>query len=173
MRKPIFLIRDPELIKQMAVKDFDHFLDHRVNLEEDQDPLFGRNLFALKGQRWRDMRSTLSPAFTGSKMRMMFQLVSECCSVTVDFLEKEVQNGKPMLTDLKDLFTRFTNDVIATCAFGIKVDSLKDKTNEFYMAGIQASNFGTLRNILFLLIIQFPKLCKVSLNAQTSSNSLP
>ncbi|XP_059612328.1 cytochrome P450 9e2-like [Phlebotomus argentipes] len=159
-RKPVFLIRDPELIKQIGVKDFDHFLDHRVNLEEDQEPLFGRNLFALKGQRWRDMRSTLSPAFTGSKMRTMFQLVSECCSETVNYLEKESKGGKPMLTDLKDFFTRFTNDVIATCAFGIKVDSLNNKENEFYVAGKKATDFSGIRSLAFFIMVNFPKLSK-------------
>ncbi|XP_059611831.1 uncharacterized protein LOC132258517 [Phlebotomus argentipes] len=160
MRRPIFLLRDPKMIKQMAVKDFDHFLDHRLNLEEKHDPLFGRNLLSLKGQKWRDMRSTLSPAFTGSKMRTMFQLVSECCSETVNYLEKESKGGKPMLTDLKDLFTRFTNDVIATCAFGIKVDSFNDKENEFYQYGKSATDFSGFRSLFFFLMVSFPKFSK-------------
>ncbi|XP_059610424.1 probable cytochrome P450 9f2 [Phlebotomus argentipes] len=158
-RRPLFLVRDPELIKQMAVKDFDHFLDHRFNV--DNEPLFGRNLFAMKGQRWRDMRSTLSPAFTGSKMRTMFHLVSECCSETVNYLEKESKGGKPILTDLKDFFTRFTNDVIATCAFGIKVDSLNDRDNEFYQYGKKATDFSGLRSLIFLLVLQLPTFSKI------------
>uniref|UniRef100_A0A1B0CWX8 Cytochrome n=1 Tax=Lutzomyia longipalpis TaxID=7200 RepID=A0A1B0CWX8_LUTLO len=159
-RKPAIVIRDPELIKQIGVKDFDHFLDHRGNIDENHEPLFGRNLVALKGQRWKDMRSTLSPAFTGSKMRQMFQLVSECCADTLKYLEKEAKDGKPLETDLKDLFTRFTNDVIATSAFGIKVDSLKDKENEFYMYGKSATDFSGINSLKFFSIIQFPKLSK-------------
>uniref|UniRef100_A0A1B0DEZ0 Uncharacterized protein n=1 Tax=Phlebotomus papatasi TaxID=29031 RepID=A0A1B0DEZ0_PHLPP len=132
MRSPLFLIKDPELIKQMAVKDFDHFLNHRINLDETHDPLLGRSLLFLKGQRWKDMRSTLGPAFTSSKMRTMFQLISECSSATVDFLEKEVKDGKPLLTDMKDFFTRFTTDVIATCAFGIKIFGISLFEKEFH-----------------------------------------
>ncbi|XP_055699431.1 uncharacterized protein LOC129799506 [Phlebotomus papatasi] len=159
-RRPLFLVRDPELIKQIAVKDFDHFLDHRLNLDETHDPLFGRNLLSLKGQRWKDMRSTLSPAFTGSKMRTMFQLVSECSSATVDFLEKDVKNGKPILMEMKDLFTRFTNDVIATCAFGIKVDSFHEKNNQFYEFGKKASDFSGIRSLYFFMLLQFPTISK-------------
>ncbi|EFN63659.1 Cytochrome P450 9e2 [Camponotus floridanus] len=45
------------------------FPHHRSFIEEDQDPLFGKNLFALKGERWRQVRPLLSPAFTSSKMK--------------------------------------------------------------------------------------------------------
>ncbi|GAB0096688.1 Cytochrome P450 [Sergentomyia squamirostris] len=159
-RQPTFMLRDPELIKQLCVKDFDHFLDHRLMLHEDQDPLFTKNLVSLKGQKWRDMRSTLSPAFTGSKMRAMFHLISECCADTVSYLEKEVKDEKALLTDTRDLFTRFTNDAIATCAFGIKVDSFRDKNNVFYLSGKTASDFSGFRSLIFLCLQQFPNLSK-------------
>lgn len=47
------LIRDPKLVKQMAVKDFDYFMDHRVIITEDIDPMFGKALVSLKGQKWK------------------------------------------------------------------------------------------------------------------------
>lgn len=46
---PTLLVRDPELIKQMGVKDFDHFTDHSITAE-NIDPLLGKNLFSLKGK---------------------------------------------------------------------------------------------------------------------------
>ena len=104
--QPLFLIRDPELIKQITIKDFDHFVNHRGNIDENIEPLFGRSLFVMKDQRWKEMRSTLSPAFTGSKMRNMFSLVADCSNDTINYLLKEA-NGKPLEIQTKDLFTRF------------------------------------------------------------------
>ena len=52
-RKPIFMIRDPKLAKKMLVKDFDHFVDHRVILDENTDKLFSKSLISLHGQKWR------------------------------------------------------------------------------------------------------------------------
>jgi cytochrome P450 family 9 len=46
---PFIVIRDLKVLKQIAVKDFDHFLNHFGGFDETVDPLFGRNLFALKG----------------------------------------------------------------------------------------------------------------------------
>lgn len=50
---PVYVIRDPHLIKQLAVKEFDHFVDHKFMLDGDHSSLFGRALFNLRGQKWR------------------------------------------------------------------------------------------------------------------------
>jgi cytochrome P450 family 9 len=48
---PVVLLRAPELIKMVTVKDFEHFLDHQLPLTEEVDPLFGKSLFNLKGEQ--------------------------------------------------------------------------------------------------------------------------
>jgi cytochrome P450 family 9 len=47
---PVILLRDPELIKMVTVKDFEHFLDRGVPISEEAEPLFGKGLFSLKGE---------------------------------------------------------------------------------------------------------------------------
>lgn len=162
--KPQLLIRGPDLIKQIAVKDFDHFMDHGSIISMDVDPLFAKTLGALKGQQWRDMRATLSPSFTSSKMRFMFNLMADCAQEFVEhFKETDTQN-----MEMKDIFTRFTNDVIATTAFGIKVNSLKDKENEFFLLGKDFTSFGLekmLRTIGYLLFPSVMKFFKISITS--------
>lgn len=126
-KSPLLVIRDPDLIKQLAVKDFDHFSNHRDFIfNEDVEPLMGKSLFMMRDQKWRDMRATLSPAFTGSKMRQMFRLIVECAEEATTMLLSEAEakqsigDGK-YVAELKDIFTRCMTDVIATAAFGIKV----------------------------------------------------
>lgn len=46
---PTLLLKDPELIKQLCVKEFDYFMDHRSFVPDDVDPLWGKNLLSLKG----------------------------------------------------------------------------------------------------------------------------
>lgn len=154
---PTLILKDPDLIKQICIRDFDHFVDHRSFVTEESDPLFGKNLFSLKGQRWRTMRPILSPSFTSSKMKVMFMLMSECAeSLSGYFLKKEQEI---LDVDMEDIFTRFANDVIATTAFGIKTDSLEDQTNEFYVMGRAVLNFGSLRQrIKFFGYFFVPKL---------------
>jgi cytochrome P450 family 9 len=47
--RPIVMIRDPELIKAVTVKDFEHFTDHREIVSAEMEPLWGKGLFNLKG----------------------------------------------------------------------------------------------------------------------------
>lgn len=48
LQKPTFIFRDPELIKAILIKDFDHFQNHSSPPPNDADP-FTMNLFNLKG----------------------------------------------------------------------------------------------------------------------------
>ncbi|KAJ3645276.1 hypothetical protein Zmor_022942 [Zophobas morio] len=156
---PTLLLKDPDLIKQITVKDFDHFVDHRNFIPEDSDPLWGKNLFALTGNKWREMRAKLSPAFTGSKMKHMFTLISQSGQQFVDHFLKKDQDL--IIVEMKDTFTRFTNDVIASTAFGVQCDSLDDTNNEFYLMGKEATNFdGFWKNLRIFGYILVPKLLK-------------
>lgn len=164
---PIFWLRDPEIIKSILVKNFDGFPDRR-GFNDLNEPLLANNLFSLRGQKWRNVRSLLSPSFTSSKMKMMFTLMSECAVDFANFLSTSipVDNGD---MDMKDVFTKYTNDVIATCAFGIKINSMKDPTNKFYIYGNEAINFFKTRPIRFLFLRTFPTLGRI-LNVKLIDN---
>lgn len=47
---PVLFIRDPELIKQITVKDFDTFPVHKVLVDPVADPLWGKNLISSRGK---------------------------------------------------------------------------------------------------------------------------
>lgn len=46
MQEPVLLLKDPDLIKQITVKDFDAFPQHKTIVDEDADPLWGKHLFS-------------------------------------------------------------------------------------------------------------------------------
>lgn len=153
------MLRDLDVIKQLTVKDFDHFEDHRSFMEDSADNLLSNSLFFMKGEKWRDMRATLSPSFTGSKMRQMFELVSECADELIANFQTRTGKGETINFEMKDLFSRYTNDVIASCAFGIKVNSLENPNNEFFEHGQLFRRFNQPLFILkFILLRTFPKI---------------
>ncbi|XP_077286390.1 cytochrome P450 9e2-like [Arctopsyche grandis] len=160
---PTIMIRDLELIKQLAVKDFETFHDHRTFDLGNQDDLFASNLFVLKGDRWKEMRAALSPAFTSSKMRNMFDFIEECAKNMTEYYtnDKEVNERGFVEIEVKDSMARYTNDVIASSAFGIRVNSIRDRDNEFFNLGRLGSDFGGIQTIKFMGFALFPKLMKL------------
>ncbi|CAG9765040.1 unnamed protein product [Ceutorhynchus assimilis] len=157
---PSLLIRDPILLKQLLVKDFDHFTDHiDIAPSEDKDGLWTQNLFALRGKKWRDMRSVLSGTFTSSKIKFIYKLIEE---TSVNFVQHFTKTDKDLIeVELKDVFTKFTNDVIATTAFGIQINSLEEPNNEFYLMGKEATDFGGIVAVTkFFMTLLFPWICR-------------
>lgn len=67
-----------------------------------------------------------------------------------------------MEIEVKDSVARYTNDVIASSAFGIHVNSIKDRDNEFFKIGRLGSDFSGIQTIKFMGFALFPKLMKVS-----------
>jgi hypothetical protein len=51
LMNPILLLRDPEVIKMVTVKDFEHFLDRQFLIIEEFERLFGKALFFLQGEQ--------------------------------------------------------------------------------------------------------------------------
>lgn len=158
---PTFIIRDVELIKAIGVKDFDYFSDHRPFTHEDET-FFSKSLFALKGDKWRDMRSTLSPAFTASKLRNMVPFMQECSKNLSKHLIDDVNKNKDgkIVIDVRDALQRYATDVIATCAFGLKTNSIVERDNDFYRMGYNLTNSNFIQFIKFFFSISFPKLAK-------------
>ncbi|XP_020282381.1 cytochrome P450 9e2-like [Pseudomyrmex gracilis] len=156
---PVIVIRDPDLINTIAIKNFDNFCDHRAFLNEELDPLVSKNLFNIRGDHWREMRKLLSPTFTSSKMKIMFKLMVQCAeNLSTHVANESGETGKTY--DVKDLLSRYANDVVATCAFGISVNSFKDKNNEFFLLGKEAMNFDSSLSTKMFINRNCPKLSK-------------
>lgn len=130
--RPALLIRDPEIIQKILIKDFPSFYHRGLYSDEKIDPLTG-NLLFLNGERWRFFRSKLSPAFTSGKLKGMFSTLIECG----DSLQKHVANlaDKHELIEVRDVSARYSTNVIASVAFGISVDCIREPESEFRKYG--------------------------------------
>ncbi|XP_039754300.1 uncharacterized protein LOC120629425 [Pararge aegeria] len=158
--RPVIIVRDLDLVKRITIKDFEHFLDHRGLTADNVEPLFSRNIISLKGQEWKDMRSTLSPAFTSSKIKLMVPFMEEVGKPMIRSIKKKLMESPTgsIDVDCKDLTSRYANDVIASCAFGLKVDSHTDKNNKFFEMGKNASTFKLKQMLLFFAVSACPAL---------------
>jgi len=101
--KPLLYVRDPELIKNILIKDFNHFYDRSFDLAHEQDPL-SLHLFNLAGEEWKILRHKLSPTFTSGKMKLLFGLMQECVQKLETIVEKSALDHEAI--QVKDLMAR-------------------------------------------------------------------
>jgi cytochrome P450 family 6 len=130
--KPGFIFRDPDIIKNVLVKDFTSFHDRGFFMDEEFEPLSG-HLFFLSGKKWRNLRVKLTPTFTSGKMKMMFQTLVDCGQELGSILEESSHNQETI--EIKDILSRYSTDIISSCAFGIESNSLKNPDAEFRQWG--------------------------------------
>ena len=147
---PVLMLRDPELIKAVTIKNAEQFPDHRPLVYEEMDPLLGGMLFTQRGDQWKEHRNMLSPTFTSSKIKGMYKLMSDCAVKFVNHLTKLPENEREM--EMKSLLSKYTNDVIATCVYGVSVDTIKDPNNVFYVYGKIGTTFVTFKKSLTMLM---------------------
>ncbi|XP_058453638.1 cytochrome P450 9e2-like [Malaya genurostris] len=152
---PSYLIHDPELVKQITIKDFDHFMDRANNITPEMDPLLGRALVFTNGSRWKHGRTGLSPAFTGSKMKNMFVLLSNYADAAMQRLVEDAAGGT-LEREMKDLFQRLGNDVMTSISFGVEIDSVHDPENEFFVSGKCLGTTSGLQGLKVFLMSLFP-----------------
>lgn len=131
LTKPVLVLKDPELIKRILIKDFRTFSDRMFVANETIDPIFSNTLLVIKNPLWKTLRSKLSPFFTSGKLKMMFSLIKECGDDMDRYLMKNLDKS----LDVKEMCAKFTTDVIATCAFGIQANCFERENSDFRVAG--------------------------------------
>ena len=164
IHRPLVLLIDPDLIKNFLVRNFEHFQDHGFPVDEDNDPL-AASLLRLNGDKWKTVRSKLSSAFTVGKLKMMFHNLVECGQELEKYFEEPA--SREHIIELKDILARYTTDVIASCAFGIQCNCLRNPEAEFRRWGrklFDPSVSQNLRDILYFMAPNLAIALKVTIN---------
>ncbi|XP_024943018.1 uncharacterized protein LOC107269765 [Cephus cinctus] len=145
--KPNLVITDPDLIRIVLAKEFSHFHDRGLFCNEKVDPL-SANLVMLAGSRWQNLRKKLTPTFTSKKMREIFLILSKIGTELGAYLNDNAKDGG--LIEIHDLMARYSTDVIASTAFGIDSNSIRDPNNEFRFWGRKAFAPQPFKNAMIL-----------------------
>lgn len=128
---PMLIVKDPEIIKRIYIKDFNTFANRHFLSDEKIDPILSNALFGIKTPHWKTLRTKLSPVFTSGKIKMMMSLIKECG----ENLEKHMKTILNEKVEMKDIAAKYTTDVITSCAFGINANSFTVPNSEFRKYG--------------------------------------
>ncbi|XP_030760088.1 probable cytochrome P450 28a5 [Sitophilus oryzae] len=159
---PCLLVRDPELVHRILVKDFKSFRNNEMYVDKDTDTLFNRNPFALRDQEWKDTRQMLTPGFTSGRLKNLFPIMT---SITKDFI-KFIEHHPTANTDgieTRLLTKRYTLDNVAKAAFGIDGKSFEsyEELSDFMQLANSFLTPGTLHGLFMQVIQIFPVLLRI------------
>ena len=90
--KPSLVVADPELLKQIMIKDFPNFRNRFQ--AQTPSPLFRKNLLNARDDTWKRIRNTLTPTFSAGKMKLMVPLIEKSCDTLLEKLEEIADSGK-------------------------------------------------------------------------------
>ncbi|XP_067674794.1 cytochrome P450 3A5-like [Haliotis asinina] len=165
---PLISVTDPEIIREVCIKDFQHFTD-RTNLDLDDYPVT-KSILLEKGANWKRIRNIVTPLFSGAKLRMMCDRIDQCSCVLTNNFVKAAESNQSI--EVKPYFGAFTMDAISSTAFGIDVDSQSDFKNVFVEEAKKFFGEG-IQNPLVMLAMIFPALTPLfrALGVSTFSRS--
>ncbi|KAM0725020.1 putative cytochrome P450 6a13 [Formica fusca] len=159
VRSPVLILRDPDLVKSVFVKDFACFTNRGIPINNAQDPLSG-HLFNLEGRKWKGLRSKLTPAFSSGKLKRMFYLLVECCEELQRLIDASCHADRSTI-EVRELAAKFIIDVIGSCAFGIQINALTDEESEFHRAAKKLSKPSYKTTLWRMLRTAMPRLYRL------------
>ncbi|XP_066905483.1 cytochrome P450 6a2-like [Halyomorpha halys] len=155
MRLPALIIKDPEYVQLVLVKEFSSFKD-RLLLKIPESDLLSQHLINLEGDRWKALRNKMSPTFTSGRMKTMFPLFLKSSEAFESLLQSHVDS----VIDVKDLASRYTTDILCSCAFGLDTNVMESKDSDLIKLGKNILNINFRLVMAFLVTTTFPKFAK-------------
>uniref|UniRef100_A0A1B6DGU0 Cytochrome P450 n=1 Tax=Clastoptera arizonana TaxID=38151 RepID=A0A1B6DGU0_9HEMI len=156
LRTPSLLIRSPNYIESILVKNFSSFHDNNNSyVDKESDPYFSTDPFFSSGTDWKTNRAAMIPMLSPGKVKAMFLAMKEIMKQMEDYLENNSEN-----IDAKHFATLFTSDIIANCVFGIQSNSFLEGDNHIFRKlnkKVMESFHNPLKGLIF---VSFPRIAK-------------
>ncbi|CAK9821900.1 Cytochrome P450 6k1 [Anthophora retusa] len=157
LHKPFLLVRNPELVKQILVKDFNYFQNRYFTARSPHDEIGSSSLFTIRNPKWKQLRTKITPVFTSGKLKKAFYLITATAESMNKYLGDQFSDGKKTITiPMKDIAMKYTTDIISSIAFGIEVNSFDPEKVKFFNEAQKGLTMTVKRATQFMLAFFFP-----------------
>uniref|UniRef100_A0A7N6AYB3 unspecific monooxygenase n=1 Tax=Anabas testudineus TaxID=64144 RepID=A0A7N6AYB3_ANATE len=132
LRRPMLAVMDPDMLKQILVKECFTYFTNRRNLRLNGD-LYDA-VSTAEDHQWRRIRNIISPFFTSGHIKELFSIMKHHSHKLVLCLQSKV------------FFGPYSLDVMASCALSVDMDSINNPSSPFIT---HATNLFRFSKLLF------------------------
>uniref|UniRef100_A0A671SSC1 Cytochrome P450 3A n=1 Tax=Sinocyclocheilus anshuiensis TaxID=1608454 RepID=A0A671SSC1_9TELE len=155
-RLPILMVTDLEMIKAIMVKECYSTFTNRRETNADLAGPFADGITVVKDERWKRIRSSLSPYFTSGRLKEIFPI-----AVThADRFIKNMQKKDEQPVKVKEVVAPYSLDVVTSSSFSVDIDSINNADDPF-VTNIKKFFKFSLFSPLFLILALFPSVANL------------
>ncbi|XP_072381103.1 cytochrome P450 6k1-like [Diabrotica undecimpunctata] len=125
--KPYLVLRNPEIIKNITIRDFKNFDDRTFACDKNADDMAANSLFIMRNPDWKYIRAKLTPIFTSGKLKLMLGIMKDAAREMQNYLS-QCDNK---IVEMKDVSSKFLTDIVASCFFGYEVKCFRNDESDF------------------------------------------
>ncbi|XP_003744550.1 cytochrome P450 3A56 [Galendromus occidentalis] len=156
---PCLLVSDTELLKRILLKDFHNFADRSHIISGENGSIIDDSLLTLKGQRWKEVRSTLTPSFTSKKLK---KVTPEVSSAADEFMKNVDRHfAEDAECDFYELFQALTLDTICKTGMGVDFEIQSNIDNSAILRQVKMMLAYQI-DLILLIIVSFPSLLQLA-----------
>ncbi|KAL1278451.1 hypothetical protein QQF64_025124 [Cirrhinus molitorella] len=151
-RLPILMVTDLEMIKVILVKEcYSTFINRRKRTTGLAGP-FADGIIMVQDERWKRMRSTLSPYFTSGRLKEIFPIAVTHADRFIENMQKR-DHEQPV--KVKEVVGPYSLDVVTSSSFSVDIDSI-NKADDPFVTNVKKFVQFNMFNPLLLLMLLFP-----------------
>lgn len=130
LHRPALIIREPDLIKKLLIKDFDKFLNRFEAADCKMDPMGFLSLPLSKYPVWHICRKKMSEVFTSGRIKnrmypLMLEIAQELELYVLRQYECLLGPKNSIEMEIKEMCSLFTTDLTSVLHYGVDVKGLK------------------------------------------------
>uniref|UniRef100_A0A673KJ68 unspecific monooxygenase n=1 Tax=Sinocyclocheilus rhinocerous TaxID=307959 RepID=A0A673KJ68_9TELE len=153
-RLPILMVTDLEMIKAIMVKEcYSTFTNRRVSLAGP----FADGITVVKDERWKRIRSSLSPYFTSGRLKEIFPIAVTHADRFIKNMQKR-DHEQPV--KVKEVVAPYSLDVVTSSSFSVDIDSINNADDPF-VTNIKKFFKFSLFSPLILILALFPSVANL------------
>uniref|UniRef100_A0A8C1W6R2 unspecific monooxygenase n=1 Tax=Cyprinus carpio TaxID=7962 RepID=A0A8C1W6R2_CYPCA len=168
-RLPILMVTDLEMIKVIMVKECYSTFTNRRETNAGLAGPFSDGISVVKDERWKRIRSSLSPYFTSGRLKEIFPIAVTHADRFIKNMQKK-DHAPPV--KVKEVVAPYSLDVVTSSSFSVDIDSINNADDPFATNIKKFLKFSLFSPLFLILGMSFVSFKKCLINYLFSRSSM-